>query len=118
MSREHRDDVQPQTIDTYHSWVFVLILNIRSNGAYADAHSTNEDEGIKILPLLANITASDDLGIEFSLEILGNLFPCLANGYDSYLLHRNISIGWLSLRIILVGVSWVRPSSWQASSQS
>ena len=53
MSAEHGNDILPQTVDADHGRIFVLVLDIRRNGADANTHCPNEYKGIESLPKLA-----------------------------------------------------------------
>ena len=91
MSREYGDGIQTHAVDTDHSWVFVFVFDIWCNGSDADAHGSDENKGIELLPLLSYLRTLDDLGFEFTLEGAGNLLPCLADLDDCYL-HRHFSL--------------------------
>ena len=73
VSGEHRDGVQPQTINTHHSGVFVFVLDVWCNGANADAHGSNEHEAIELVPLLTNVIANNNFGAKFALKDLRNI---------------------------------------------
>ena len=118
VTREDRDYVVAKRIYTDNGRVFVFVLDIWGNGAYTDTHSANEDKGIELVPLFTNIRTLNGLGTKFTLEYIGDFLAGLTNLYDGYLLHFNNSIGWFSLRRILVGGSCFNPSSAQASSHS
>ena len=61
MSAEHRDGIQAQTVNTHHSRIFVLVLDIWRYRPHADTHRPNEHKRIEILPALTNILTADDL---------------------------------------------------------
>ena len=62
-------------------------------GAHADAHGTDENEGIIGCPLVTNIGSLDEFGTEFALQLTGDFAASIANLYDGYFLHDNISMG-------------------------
>ena len=72
----------------------MFVLDVWSDGTDADAHGSNEDEGILPFPFLAYIRALNAFGTELSLQHGGNLASGLTNLNDGYLLHRSIVIGW------------------------
>ena len=90
VSAQHGDDIQSHAVHTHHSRVFVLVFDIRSNGANADAHSPYEHKRIEILPALADIRTTDDLALIFPGKYLtqqqsGYMLALLTNLYDGYL---------------------------------
>ena len=93
MTRKHSNDVLSQAIDTHHRRIFVLVLYERCNRSDTNAHRSDEDKGIVVLPLTFHFRAQNHLGVQFSLQGLSNLVACLADGDDGYLLHVSISIG-------------------------
>ena len=85
MPRKHRDGVQPQTINTHHSGVFVLVVDVGGDGTHTDAHRSDEHKTIELLPLFANIGTLYHLGTKFTLKRQGNILARLADLYDCYL---------------------------------
>jgi hypothetical protein len=80
-------------IYTDNGRVCMLIFYIGGNGSHANAHRSDKDKGIVLIPLLTDFRASDDLGTKFTLEDLRNILACLTDLYDGYLLHFKIVIG-------------------------
>ena len=78
----------------YHGGVFMLVLDIRGDGAYADAHRTDKHKGIVVSPVCRDgIATHSDGGGEMLFQAGGDSDACLADLYDCYLLHFRISIG-------------------------
>lgn len=63
----------------------MLIVHERCNGANADAHSSKEHEGIKLLPLFPYFSTLNNLGVECSFQGVGNFLASLTDLYDCYL---------------------------------
>ena len=93
MARKDRDGVLPEAVDADHSGVFVLVLDIRCDSAHADAHGTDEDEGVEVVPALADVGAGEDTCAQFSFQFRCDFAASLADGYNGYLLHFSIVIG-------------------------
>ena len=51
VSRKHGDDVAAGTVDADHGGVGVLVLDIGGDAAYADAHGSNEEEGVEAVEM-------------------------------------------------------------------
>ena len=83
----------PQTVDANDGRVGVLVFDIWSDRAYTDAHGTDEDEGIKVVPLTTHIRSLYAFGIPLTLEHECDVLASLVDLYDCYLLHVSISIG-------------------------
>ena len=93
MAGENGDDVEPETVDADHGRVCVLVIDIRSDRPHTDAHSTYEHKGVVCLPLFTDVGSLDEIRTEFSFECRSYFATCLANLYDGYFLHDNISMG-------------------------
>ena len=93
MAGENGDDVEPETVDADHGRVGMLVFDVRGDGAHADAHGTDENEGIIGCPLVTNIGSLDEFGTEFALQLTGDFAASIANLNDGYFLHDNISMG-------------------------
>ena len=85
MTRKHSNDVLPKAIDTHHRRIFVLVLHERRNCPDTNAHRSDEDKGIEVLPLITHFCALNGLGFQLSLQSQGNILPCLADLNNSYL---------------------------------
>ena len=97
VSAQHGDGIHPHAVHTHHSRVLVLVFDVWSNGANADAHSPYEHKRIEIPPALADIRTTDDLALIFPGKYLTQQQACytlalLTNLYDSYLLHFHYSL--------------------------
>ena len=98
MSAEHRDGIQAQTVNTHHSGIFVLILDIRRYRPHTDTHRPNEHKRIEILPALAYVHTTYNLCFILLSKHLtqnesGDVLTLLTDLYNRYLLHFNIVIG-------------------------
>ena len=71
----------------------MFILDIGGDGAYANAHRSDKNEGIEFIPMLPNLGTIYGFGTKFTLEDVSNILASLADLYDGYLLHFNISMG-------------------------
>ena len=82
-----------EAVHTHHRRIFVLVLHKGGDGSHADAHGSNEDEGIEMIPLGTYLSALDGLGVQLTLQNRGDVTACLADGDDGYFLHRRIVMG-------------------------
>ena len=96
MPTEYGDNILAQRINTDHGRITMFILDVWSDGTNTDAHSTNENESIKLLPLGRDSIATHTLGTKHLLQTGSDGSTSLADLYDCYLLHFSIVIGWLS----------------------
>ena len=93
VTAEHGDSVQAGAVDTYHGRVGVFVVDIGCYGTHTDAHGSNEDEGIEVIPALADILSADVFPLELRKKDLGNVPAFIAYGYDGYLLHLSMVMG-------------------------
>ena len=93
MSAEYGNGIQSETVDADHRRVLMFVLDIWGDGSYADAHGSDEDEGIVLVPLSAYLCALNDLSLQFALEQQGVFLALLANLDYRYLLHFSMVIG-------------------------
>ena len=93
MSGEHRDGMLSAAVYADHGGVGMLVFHEGGNGAHADAHGTDEDEGVVVFPFLVYVAAKDASGAQLVLEHLCDVLSFLADGYGRYFLHFSISMG-------------------------
>ena len=85
--------MQSYAIYANHSRVGMFIFDIGTNGAYTDAHRTDEDEGIVVVPLFAYFSAGNNLCMESTLERQDNSFAGFTDLDNCYFWHFSISMG-------------------------
>ena len=84
---EDGDDVLAQRVQTQDGGVAVLVVDERGDGADTDAHGTDEDKGVEVVPARRDIGARNDFASRCLPYLLRGVRPGFANLYDGYLLH-------------------------------
>ena len=92
MTADDGDDVAAGRVDADHGRVGVLILEAGGDGADADAHGSDEDQGVEVVPAGGDVGAVEGLALRLLTDDVGHMSAAIADGYDGCS-HFSMSMG-------------------------